>query len=64
VVGEFRDGRWTQLERLPVDPGSPSIDLDEDRATGLILVCEAGSEPRWADRLTQAMLEPQRLQGY
>ncbi len=61
VVGEFRGGRWTGLERILLPPGRLVIPIDADRATCMILVCERGSEARWAERLTLAMTRPERL---
>jgi hypothetical protein len=46
VVGEYSEGRWVTYERLPLDAGRPTIDIDADRATCLILVCQRTDEPR------------------
>lgn len=64
IVGEFRQGEWTVLERIPTDAESTIIDIDEDRATGIILVCDPSAEKRWEEHLTRAMLRPQDLAGY
>jgi hypothetical protein len=64
VVGEFQQGRWTVLERIQIDPSSTVIEIDADRATGLILLCKPSAENRWAEHLTRAMLQPQELVGY
>jgi hypothetical protein len=64
VVGEFQDGEWTELERLQIDASRPIIDIDADRATGLILLCEPSAEQRWVKHLNRAMQRPQELAGY
>lgn len=63
VVGDFRDGRWITLERAEVKP-KKALPIDADRATCLILLCTPGSEARWGDTLTQAMLRPDLIDGY
>ena len=64
LVGEFRNGIWTTLERVPLEAGKTGFDLDADRATCLILVCPAAESQRWSDRLTQAILRPDQIGGY
>jgi hypothetical protein len=64
LIGEFRNGIWTTLERVPLEAGKTCLDLDADRATCLILVCPAVESQRWSDRLTQAMLRPDQIDGY
>jgi len=64
VVGEFRGGTWTPLERLRFDGPTLSLDIDADRATCLILVCPENTEARWAAHLTEAMLHPDKIAGY
>jgi hypothetical protein len=64
IVGEFREGRWQTLEQIAMDSGKPAFDIDADRATCLILVCPAAESQRWTDRLTQAMLRPDQIEGY
>ncbi|HUT88613.1 MAG TPA: beta-galactosidase trimerization domain-containing protein [Thermoguttaceae bacterium] len=64
IAGEFRSGKWTPLERLPLSGASLSIDVDADRATCLILVCPENTEARWGAQLTEAMLHPDRIRGY
>lgn len=63
-VGEFRNGCWKPLERINLDPRKPSLDIDGDRATCLILLCGPGAECRWAEDLTNAMLHPDQIDGY
>jgi hypothetical protein len=62
AFGEFRNGGWTTLERLPL--GELSLAIDEDRATCLILLCKKSAEARWAARLTDALRHPERIEGY
>jgi len=49
---------------VPLKDGRLALQIDADRGTCLILICQAAAEKRWADHLTQAMLRPQRIQGY
>ncbi len=63
VVGEFRGGQWTPLERIGLDD-VPSLEIDADRATGLTLVCAEGEEDHWAGYLTEAMRHPDRIEGH
>ncbi len=64
LVGEFREGRWRTLEQIALDSANPTLEIDADRATCLILVCPAAQSQRWTDRLTQAMLRPDQIAGY
>ncbi|MBI4580913.1 MAG: hypothetical protein HY718_14490 [Planctomycetes bacterium] len=64
IVGDFRDGRWTELERANLEASRGQLKIDADRATCLILVCPPDNEPRWAEHLTQAMLRPDSIGGY
>jgi hypothetical protein len=64
AIGEFRDGQWTTMDRLPLEAEELSVDLDADRATCLVLVCPATEEDRWTTYLTRAMLRPDRIPGY
>ena len=63
-MGDFRDGRWTTLERIAWEPGKTQLPIDADRATCLILLCPATEEPMWTGRLTEAMLRPDKIVGY
>jgi len=64
VVGEFREGRWTGLEHLPVDSRAPRVNIDADQAVSLVLVCPRDETERWQRQLTDAMLHPEKIQGY
>lgn len=64
IVGEFHSGKWTPLERIALDESAIALELDADRATCLVLVCPASEEGRWAAYLTEAMVYPERIQGY
>ncbi len=63
IVGEFQYGRWTELERVALQPGRAALDLDADRATCLILLCRPGREQHWAAYLTQAICRPDQIPG-
>jgi hypothetical protein len=58
VLGEFQEGAWKTLERVPLDGQNPVLDIDADRATCLILVCPPGEEERWTTHLTNALRWP------
>jgi hypothetical protein len=64
LVGEFRDGAWATMERIPLGGPERRLEIDADRATCLILVCPQSEEAKWAGRLTQAMLRPDQIAGY
>jgi hypothetical protein len=64
VIGEFREGRWGTFEHIALNSARPTLEIDADRATCLILVCPAGQSQHWTDRLTQAMLRPDQIDGY
>jgi hypothetical protein len=64
AIGEFHDGRWTTMDRLPLEAEKLSVDIDADRATCLVLVCPATELDRWTTYLTRAMLQPDRIPGY
>lgn len=64
LVGEFHNGTWTTLERIPLEPGATRVEIDADRATCLILICREAESVRWTGRLTQAMQRPDQIDGY
>jgi len=64
VVGDFRDGRWVGFERIAIPAGSSELAIDADRATCMVLICPADDVPRWQRQLTDAMLHPERIEGY
>jgi hypothetical protein len=64
IVGDFRAGRWVSFEQLTLDARSPAVNIDVDRATCLLLMCAAGQAPRWQQYLTNAMLQPEQIDGY
>jgi len=64
MIGEFCEGRWRTLEQIALDSARPALDIDADRATCLILACPAAQSQRWIDRLTQAMLRPDQIEGH
>lgn len=64
LVGDFRAGHWTSFEQVALDTQSPSLTIDADRATCMILVCPADQAPRWQQHLTAAMLHPEQIDGY
>ena len=64
LIGELRGGEWTTLERVQISHGPAALDIDADRATCMILLCETGREQRWTTVLTAAMTRPERIQGY
>ena len=45
LIGEFRGGEWTTLERI-TQLGA-ELEIDADRATCLILLCKSTETPRW-----------------
>jgi hypothetical protein len=63
VVGEFRQGRWTAMERIE-QGAALSLEMDADRATCVILVCRQDEESLRAETLTQALVCPERIKGY
>jgi hypothetical protein len=64
IVGDFREGRWTCFEQLPLEAGSARLAIDADRATCMILVCRPADAAGWQEQLTAAMLHPERIKGY
>jgi len=64
LVGEFRDGAWVTVERIPLEGPERRLEIDPDRATCLILVCPQSEKAKWTGRLTQAMLRPDQIEGY
>lgn len=63
VCGDFYEGEWRTLEQLPLD-GKSGLDIDEDRATCLILVCRPGSVAAGTAQLTKALQRPDLIPGY
>ncbi|MBT3290015.1 MAG: hypothetical protein HN380_21915, partial [Victivallales bacterium] len=64
IVGEFRSGTWTELERLDLPAGSSELVLDADRATCVVLICRPEQAARWGQYLGEALTRPEQLTGY
>ncbi|MBM4092130.1 MAG: hypothetical protein FJ276_22275, partial [Planctomycetes bacterium] len=64
VVGEFVNGQWTAWESLTLPRERWDIELDEDRATALVLVCLREEQARWASHLTGMLCRPDRIEGF
>ncbi len=64
LVGDFDRGRWRTLQRLPTTGDKPTLAIDPDVATSLVLVCPAAEEAAWTNHLSAAMLHPESLAGY
>jgi hypothetical protein len=64
IVGDFRDGRWTAFEQVPLTSETQPLTIDADRASCLLLVCRPADAARWQQQLTAAMLHPERIEGY
>jgi hypothetical protein len=63
-VGEFRGGKWSELERLTLEEDKRVLEIDADHATCLILVSESHAVEHWTKQLTNAMCRPDKIQGY
>ena len=63
LFGEFRGGQWATLETAEL-AGGLSLDIDADRATCMILLCEPNRAAHWTAALSLAMTRPERIKGY
>lgn len=64
LVGEFRGGEWTTLERITPLAANADFEIDADRATCLILLCRPRETPRWTGALSDALQRPEKIAGY
>ena len=64
VVGDFAEGAWIAAETTALDPSAWRLDIDQDRATMLMLVCPATEQRRWAQHLETLLCHPDQLDGY
>jgi hypothetical protein len=64
LVGEFRRGTWTTLERISGPDNNGNLEIEADRATCLILLCAPGTEERWTAKLTEVMQFPEKISGF
>jgi len=52
VVGEFRRAKWHTLETVSLTVEDPlTIELDEDRAVSVLVLCERADRARWEHQL-------------
>lgn len=63
VFGDFHQGKWRTLEQVPLD-AERGLDIDEDRASCLILVCPPEKVAAGVRQLTEAMQRPDLIPGY
>lgn len=62
--GEWRDGKWTVLEKSRGASTSLRCAVDDDRATLVGLACPPGETQRWRTHLQALATTPWRLRGY
>jgi hypothetical protein len=63
VVGEVKDGRWVEYERLeaPVRGGSVRLETDQDRCFSIIVLTEESQLKDCTARLARSLTEPWRV---
>jgi len=64
VIGEFQGGDWVGFEKIKLSGASLQLDIDADRATCMILLCESSQVLEWTDVLSLAMKRPEQINGY
>jgi hypothetical protein len=64
VVGEFVDGCWRTFEVLALAGEEWRIEIDADRATALILICQPEQRAGWETHLSQMVTRPHDWEGY
>ncbi|NLX57240.1 MAG: hypothetical protein GXY58_19195 [Planctomycetaceae bacterium] len=64
LVGDFVQGKWTVAESIPLPADAWRLDIDDDRATMVILLCPADEQQRWGAHLEQALQRPDQLEGW
>ena len=59
-VGEVREGHWCAFELRPPreTPEGLLVDVGDDHAFSLLLLCERSKLPEWRQTVRQAMLDP------
>ena len=64
AVGEFQGGDWVRFEEIDLSGDALRLDIDVDRATCMILICERSQAERWAATLSGAMKRPEEITAY
>jgi hypothetical protein len=64
IIGEVAGGKWIEFDRIDVSDGNIQVDIDEDLATTLILVCQESNVLRWTKYLEDAFCRPDQIDGY
>jgi hypothetical protein len=64
VIGDLVQGKWVVAESIPWNSGPWRLEIDEDRATMLILVCPAGEQQQWGQYVEMMLSQPEQLEGY
>jgi hypothetical protein len=64
VMGEFAHGQWCEFERINLAPGRVEIEIDADRLTTLILVCDKGQAAHAVRSLSRVFYRPYEPAGY
>ncbi len=57
LCGDFDQGKWRTLEEVPLD-AERALEIDEDRATCLILMCRPENVAAASLQLTEALVRP------
>jgi hypothetical protein len=64
VVGDFRQGKWVAAESMPWPSGPRQLEIDQDRATMVTLICHRNQQPHWKQFLELLLQHPDRIEGY
>ncbi len=64
VVGDFRQGKWVAAESMPWPSGPWQLEIDQDRATMVTLICHRNQQPHWEQFLELLLQHPDRIEGY
>jgi len=64
LVGDLRQGQWVAAESLALADEAWRLEIDEDRATMLILVCPAEEQQRWQTHLERMLCRPDEIEGF
>ncbi len=61
IVGHFVRGAWAVAETISWESGPWRLEIDEDRATMLILVCPEDEQHAWQQQLERLLSRPEGL---
>lgn len=63
ILGDFKDGKWVEFERVKFESTKVEYVFDENRATCILLICKPDEVEKWTNNLNLFIQHPEKIAG-